>query len=99
MEESTVCLRCGHVCFAEELIAAYPEARVILSLRDVDSWYNSMLATVVKVSKSRVLDILGSFGPVFLRHWNPMRKSWGRLSGMEISKAMARGNLRNIMLW
>ncbi len=66
-----------HVCFAEELIAAYPEAKVILSLRDVDSWYNSMLATVVKVSKSRVLNIWGSFGPVFLRHWNPMRKKLG----------------------
>lgn len=27
------------LCFAEELIAAYPEAKVILTVRDVDSWY------------------------------------------------------------
>ncbi|KAF2470756.1 uncharacterized protein BDR25DRAFT_369212 [Lindgomyces ingoldianus] len=31
------------VCFAEELIAAYPEAKVILSLRDVDSWHMYVL--------------------------------------------------------
>ncbi|KAH6668991.1 P-loop containing nucleoside triphosphate hydrolase protein [Halenospora varia] len=34
------------VMFAEELIAAYPEAKVILTIRSVDSWYYSMIATV-----------------------------------------------------
>lgn len=33
------------ILFAEELIEAYPEARVILSTRDVDSWYQSVLTT------------------------------------------------------
>lgn len=32
--------------FAEELINAYPEARIILSVRPEDSWYASMLATL-----------------------------------------------------
>lgn len=27
------------ICFAAELIAAYPEAKVILTNRDIDSWY------------------------------------------------------------
>jgi hypothetical protein len=32
--------------FSEELIAAYPEAKVLLTTRSVDSWYASMVATV-----------------------------------------------------
>ena len=30
------------ICFVEELVEAYPEAKVILTNRDVDSWLNSM---------------------------------------------------------
>lgn len=33
--------------FAEELIAAYPEAKVVLSYRDVDSWYTSIITGVL----------------------------------------------------
>lgn len=32
--------------FATELITAYPEAKVILNTRDVDSWHRSMVATL-----------------------------------------------------
>jgi len=32
--------------FPRELIAAYPAAKVILSIRDEDAWYASMLATL-----------------------------------------------------
>lgn len=31
-----------NICFAEELVAAYPEAKVILTIRDVESWLRSM---------------------------------------------------------
>lgn len=34
------------VVFAEELIRAYPEAKVVLTLRDVDPWYESTLKTM-----------------------------------------------------
>ncbi|KAA8573173.1 hypothetical protein EYC84_003682 [Monilinia fructicola] len=34
------------VAFAPELIAAYPEAKIILTNRDVDSWHASTLKTV-----------------------------------------------------
>ncbi|KAH6889401.1 hypothetical protein B0T10DRAFT_460066 [Thelonectria olida] len=33
------------ICFVEELVAAYPEAKVIVSQRDVDSWLRSMDST------------------------------------------------------
>jgi hypothetical protein len=32
--------------FAQELMAAYPDAKVILSTRDVDSWYSSVESTI-----------------------------------------------------
>jgi len=34
------------IAFAEELIEAYPEAKVILSTRDVESWYRSVATTI-----------------------------------------------------
>lgn len=33
--------------FAQELIAAYPEAKVILTYRDLDSWYTSIITGVL----------------------------------------------------
>jgi hypothetical protein len=35
------------VAFSEDLIAAYPEAKVILVERDINSWYESYVNTVV----------------------------------------------------
>lgn len=32
--------------FAEDLIAAYPSAKVILTVRDEDKWYDSMRRTI-----------------------------------------------------
>ena len=34
-------------CFAEELIAAYPDAKVILTNRNVDAWHNSCMTTII----------------------------------------------------
>jgi len=39
------------ICFAEELIAAYPEAKVLLNERDVDDWLRSMETTAGVVLK------------------------------------------------
>lgn len=39
--------------FAAEMIAAYPEAKVVLNMRrDVDAWHRSVLNTLVKVNDS-----------------------------------------------
>jgi len=34
------------VMFAEELVEVYPDAKVILTTRSVESWYSSMMRTV-----------------------------------------------------
>jgi hypothetical protein len=36
------------IAFAEELIEAYPEAKVVLVERDIDSWYDSYMTAVIK---------------------------------------------------
>ena len=45
-----------HPCigFAEELIAAYPEAKVILWERDEDAWFKSIDESLIKPYKSRL---------------------------------------------
>jgi hypothetical protein len=37
------------ICFAEELVAAYPEAKIVLNNRDVDQWLHSMDSTAGRV--------------------------------------------------
>lgn len=44
--------------FAEELIKAYPEAKVILTDRDVDSWYESNLRTINSLIASLLAPVL-----------------------------------------
>ncbi|KAJ6569113.1 hypothetical protein B0H19DRAFT_1134644 [Mycena capillaripes] len=40
-----------HLLFAEELIAAYPNAKIVLNTRNTDSWWKSFQSTVVGVLK------------------------------------------------
>ena len=44
-------------CFWEELMAAYPEAKIILVERDVEDWYKSFDATVVTELFNKVADV------------------------------------------
>ncbi|PYH44722.1 sulfotransferase family protein [Aspergillus saccharolyticus JOP 1030-1] len=37
------------ICFAEDLIEAYPDAKVIVTVRDVDEWYESMMTLVTSI--------------------------------------------------
>ncbi|KAI8609606.1 hypothetical protein BC830DRAFT_1149774 [Chytriomyces sp. MP71] len=39
------------ISFWRELIATYPDAKVILTTRDYDSWYNSLMATIATMPK------------------------------------------------
>lgn len=41
-------------CFAPELIAAYPNAKIILTTRSADSWQKSMLSTIHALQSSCV---------------------------------------------
>jgi hypothetical protein len=43
-------------CFFRELVATYPEAKFVLTLRDPDRWADSFAATIYKLLAGRDLD-------------------------------------------
>jgi len=68
---------CQAVCdfpaaaFAPELIAAYPGAKVVLTVRDVDAWHVSTSKTIDRMVHDREFEWLSRFGWVF-GVWRPM---------------------------
>ncbi|KAM3066198.1 hypothetical protein ACMFMG_012141 [Clarireedia jacksonii] len=74
---------CQAVCdfpaaaFAPELIAAYPDAKVILTNRDVDSWHNSSTKTIHANITSIDFNLVSQvdwafrlYRPMLLKLWN-----------------------------
>ncbi|KAK7990015.1 hypothetical protein PG989_010330 [Apiospora arundinis] len=61
--------------FAEELIEAYPEAKVILTVRDVDKWKQSLTQSVDSTRDWKSFDCLAPFDPI----WGP----WWRFHKLE----------------
>ncbi|KAJ7218446.1 P-loop containing nucleoside triphosphate hydrolase protein [Mycena pura] len=41
-----------HILFAEELVAAYPEAKVVLTIRDPDRWWASYSGTIAEMLRA-----------------------------------------------
>lgn len=60
------------VLFSEELLAAYPDAKVILTERDVDSWADSMQRSYYKVLMSRGMQIMRVLDAEFLGKYYAM---------------------------
>ena len=57
------------IAFAEELIAAYPEAKVILHERDIESWFRSFDDSIVNAMHSPLMNLVADLdrwvtGPV-----------------------------------
>ena len=50
--------------FVEELVAVYPEAKIILTNRDVDSWLRSMNNTFYAVLGWPTMNLLAVLDPV-----------------------------------
>lgn len=60
------------VLFSEELLTAYPDAKVILTERDVDSWVASMQRSYYKVLMSRGMQIMRFLDAEFLGKYYAM---------------------------
>ena len=58
--------------FAEELLTAYPNAKVILTYRDPDSWVVSMQRSYYAVLQSRSAKIMCLLDPAFMRKYHAM---------------------------
>ncbi|KAM0718682.1 hypothetical protein Q7P37_005753 [Cladosporium fusiforme] len=57
------------ICFAEELIAAYPDAKIVLSNRDVDKWLASMESTAGVVLRWKSWPWLAGWDPSLAGPW------------------------------
>lgn len=66
------------VAFAEDLIAAYPDAKVILVERDLESWYKSFDAAVIEPMWSPVLNFVAMCDPFFVGPVARTHHRWAR---------------------
>lgn len=66
------------VAFAEDLIAAYPEAKVILVERDLESWYASFNANVIEPMWSPALNFVAMCDPFFVGPVARCHHRWAR---------------------
>ncbi|KAI5360413.1 hypothetical protein Slin15195_G083370 [Septoria linicola] len=83
---------CQAVCdipavhFAQDLIDAYPEAKAILSTRDVDKWHRSVSQTIEKRYHSSLVHFL-SFVDDVTRLWASIfYKGWGEMFDDDFEK-------------
>lgn len=69
--------------FAEELIAAFPEAKVILNNRPVDDWYRSVVRTIGRAQQDPLQQFLALTGdPFWLRFTTMSRTMWSGFFGL-----------------
>lgn len=50
--------------FLDELLAAYPNAKVVITHRDVDSWLRSMERTILRLLSWKSFNYIAPFEPV-----------------------------------
>ncbi|EZF72703.1 hypothetical protein H105_05310 [Trichophyton soudanense CBS 452.61] len=71
--------------FIPELVAAYPDAKVVLNKRDVDKWYNSVLDTIHKAHiANRELGIQGKRVEMLNLLWGNLFHGDFRKNGKEV---------------
>ncbi|KAF2120106.1 P-loop containing nucleoside triphosphate hydrolase protein [Lophiotrema nucula] len=61
--------------FVDELLEQYPDAKVILTTRDVDSWQKSMEQSFYKILDIRILPFMVAIDPIFWRPYYFLLKS------------------------
>ena len=57
------------ICFSEELINAYPDAKIVLNTRDVDAWLKSMRSTATPVLGWKGWDWIAPWDPNLCGPW------------------------------
>lgn len=64
------------VAFAEDLVAAYPEAKVIPVEREIESWYRSFDTNVIAAQWSLMISFVSELDPWFLRPVRRCHRRW-----------------------
>ncbi|KNG82130.1 NAD dependent epimerase/dehydratase, partial [Aspergillus nomiae NRRL 13137] len=89
-DSQAVCGDFPVACFGPELIEAYPEAKVILTYRDVDEWHQSVSKTVDYAVRSR-LWVTGTIAARALG----LRSSWIQPTWLKIWEGFFGGDFQN----
>ena len=66
------------LAFSEDLVAAYPEAKVVLMERNIESWYTSFDDAVVKVMWGRWGHLIASLDPWFVGPIRDVHVRWAK---------------------
>ena len=66
------------LAFSEDLVAAYPEAKVVLMERNIESWYTSFDDAVVKVMWGRWGHWIASLDPWFVGPIRDVHLRWAK---------------------
>lgn len=64
------------ICFAKELIEAYPEAKVILVERDLESWYESFDNAVIAATWNPLIMFISRYDKRYLGPLKDMSHRW-----------------------
>lgn len=67
------------LAFSEDLIHAYPEAKIVLMERDIDKWFKSFDDAVVKVMWGKWGHLIASLDPWFVGPIRDVHLRWARL--------------------
>ncbi|RYP44053.1 hypothetical protein DL768_009447 [Monosporascus sp. mg162] len=93
---------CEAVCdmpaniFGEELIEAYPDAKVVLVERHIESWYKSFNESVIEASFSPLMAFLSTFRSARFKRPYLLTTSWFKYTFRAQSKEELRANAREV---
>ena len=62
--------------FAEDLVRAYPEAKVILIERDIESWAKSFEEYVIPAFFRRSINLISDWDPLWLGKYRDVQRRW-----------------------
>ena len=64
------------VAFAEDLVAAYPDAKVILVEREIESWYRSFDTNIIAAQWNPLISFVSELDPWLLRPVRRCHRRW-----------------------
>ncbi|KAL2793106.1 hypothetical protein BJX66DRAFT_306661 [Aspergillus keveii] len=86
------------IAFADDLIGAYPEAKVVLVERDIDSWYESWMNGVIKNTYNPLITIVYTLDRWFTHPLGHVHKStfsgWLGINTAEDAKRVSKDKYR-----
>lgn len=91
---------CGAICdypanvFGPELVQAYPDSKVVLVERDVESWYRSFNDSIIKTFYNPVWRMLAAVGARYVVEVNSLTTVWAKHVFHATSKEEFQGNAR-----